>query len=489
MHINDGSCSGGLQIIINAENEKEVGSFAKFLEKGTTGASLRATGKLVKSPAKGQPIEMVAHTIKIIGEVENPATYPLAKKQHTLETLREHCHLRSRTKVFSSVIRLRNACAFATHKFFNERGFFYIHTPIITASDCEGAGEMFHISTLLKSGKFSKIPNLAQKKEKEEKERLQKEKKNKKKQNKQENQEQTPPPTTTETTNSPSLEELADEIDFSQDFFGQESNLTVSGQLNVEPFACSMSNVYTFGPTFRAENSNTTRHLAEFWMIEPEIAFAELEDDMNLAEDYLKYCVKHCFDTCYDDLENLNSFISKGLIDRLKNILAEPFERLSYTDAVKLLETHIAEKKVVFDKDKPVYWGVDFASEHEKYICEKVYAKPTIVYNYPKEIKSFYMKQNEDGKTVQAMDILCPGIGEVIGGSVREDSYEKLLNRMNELKMDSSQLYWYLDIRKYGSVPHAGFGLGFERLLLLVTGLGNIRDVIPYPRTPGNIGY
>jgi len=265
--------------------------------------------------------------------------------------------------------------------------------------------------------------------------------------------------------------------------------LTVSGQLNVEPFACSMSNVYTFGPTFRAEDSNTTRHLAEFWMIEPEISFAELEDDMNLAEDYLKYCVKHCFDHCYDDLQQLNGFISPGLIDRLKNILAAPFAKISYTDAVKLLEEHISEKKVEFDKEKPVFWGVDFASEHEKYLCEKVYAKPTIVFNYPKDIKAFYMKLNEDGKTVQAMDILCPGIGEVIGGSVREDSYEKLLKRMQDLKMNVEELEWYLDIRKYGSVPHAGFGLGFERLLLLVTGLTNIRDVIPYPRYPGHAPY
>jgi len=282
---------------------------------------------------------------------------------------------------------------------------------------------------------------------------------------------------------------LQDQLDFGSDFFGKEAFLTVSGQLNVEPFACSMGNVYTFGPTFRAENSNTTRHLAEFWMIEPEIAFAELEDDMNLAEDYLKYCVKYCFDHCYDDLQSLNEFISKGLIDRLKNILANPFARLSYTDAVKLLETHISEKKVEFEKDKPVFWGVDFASEHEKYICEKVYAKPTIVFNYPKDIKAFYMKQNEDGKTVQAMDILCPGIGEVIGGSVREDSYQKLHSRMTELKMNVEELEWYLDIRKYGSVPHAGFGLGFERLLLLVTGLTNIRDVIPYPRFPGHAPY
>ena len=429
---------------------------------------------------------MIAHTINIIGEVDNPAEYPLSKKKHNLETLRDYCHLRPRTKFFSSVTRLRNACAFATHKFFNDRGFLYIHTPILTASDCEGAGEMFTVSTLLKGGKLSKIPNNLQKKEKEEKERLKREKKKNKKK-----KEGTEQPQQEEQTTQPtkSNEEFADEIDFTQDFFGRESNLTVSGQLNVEPFACSMSNVYTFGPTFRAENSNTSRHLAEFWMIEPEIAFAELEDDMNLAEDYLKFCVKYCFDQCYDDLQNLDAFISKGLINRLKNILAQPFERLSYTDAVKLLETHISEGKVSFDKDKPVYWGVDFASEHEKYICEKVYAKPTIVFNYPKEIKSFYMKQNEDGKTVQAMDILCPGIGEVIGGSVREDSYQKLVKRMEELKMDTAQLEWYLDVRKYGSVPHAGFGLGFERLLLLVTGLGNIRDVIPYPRTPGNISY
>eukprot|EP01091_Cochliopodium_minus_P012978 TRINITY_DN4069_c0_g1_i1.p1 TRINITY_DN4069_c0_g1~~TRINITY_DN4069_c0_g1_i1.p1 ORF type:complete len:525 (-),score=182.69 TRINITY_DN4069_c0_g1_i1:76-1650(-) len=474
IHINDGSCSGGLQIIVNEANEIEKGSFANVLVKAKTGASIKVTGKLVKSPAKGQLIELQAQTLTIIGEVENPETYPIAKTKISLETLREHCHLRPRTKVFSSVVRLRNACAFATHKFFNDRGFFYIHTPIITASDCEGAGEMFHISTLLKPGKFSKIPNKLQKKQRDEK-------------NTKKKKEQLPVETTEKV--GPTNEELSDEIDYTQDFFGKEANLTVSGQLNVEPFACSMSSVYTFGPTFRAENSNTTRHLAEFWMIEPEFAFGELEDDMNLAEDYLKFCIKYCFETCLDDLESLNSFVSKGLIDRLKNILSSPFARISYTDAVKLLETHISEKKVEFEKDKPVFWGVDFASEHEKYLCEKVYGKPTIVFNYPKEIKSFYMKQNEDGKTVQAMDILCPGIGEVIGGSVRENSYEKLVKRMEELKMDIKELEWYLDIRKYGSVPHAGFGLGFERLLLLVTGLLNIRDVIPYPRTPGNISW
>ena len=485
--VSDGSCAGAIQVVLHEENEASKGSFATFKAGATTGASVKVTGKLVKSPAEGQAIELVASEATILGGVDNPAKYPLAKKKHPLETLRMHCHLRPRTKTIGAVMRLRNACAFATHSFFNERGFLYIHTPIITSSDCEGAGEAFHVSTVLKGGRKSKMPDLQQKKEREEEEKKKqkkskKEKKKEKKEEKKEEQVSAP--------EDPKIaEELRDQIDFSQDFFGKEAYLTVSGQLNVEPFACSMSSVYTFGPTFRAENSNTTRHLAEFWMIEPEIAFAQLEDDMNLAEDYLKYCVKFCFDRCYDDLKSLDEFVSKGLIDRLKNILASPFARISYTDAVKLLEEHISEKKVEFDKDKPVYWGVDFASEHEKYLCEKVYAKPTVVFNYPKDIKAFYMKQNDDGKTVQAMDILCPGIGEVIGGSVREDSHDKLVSRMKELNMSVEELEWYLDIRKYGSVPHAGFGLGFERLLLLVTGLTNIRDVIPYPRFPGHAPY
>ncbi len=424
--LNDGSVIHNLQIVANPANFDEA-----LLKSITTGACIAATGTLVASPAAGQAGELQAETLEVYGTAD-PDTFPLQKKGHTLEFLRDIAHLRPRTNTFGAVFRVRHALAFAVHKFFNDKGFYYIHTPVITASDAEGAGEMFRVTQL-------------------------------------------------DPINPPRTEE--GKVDYTQDFFGRETNLTVSGQLEGELFAMALSNIYTFGPTFRAENSNTARHLAEFWMIEPEMAFYELEDNMELAQEFIQYCVKYALDNCKDDLEFLNKMYDKELLARLDFVTTNNFERVSYTDAVEVLLN--SGQKFEFK----VEWGTDLQSEHERYLVEKHYKKPVILFNYPKDIKSFYMKQNDDGKTVRAMDVLFPGIGEIIGGSQREENYDKLLNRINEMGMDPEGLWWYLESRKFGTAPHAGFGLGFERLVLFVTGMANIRDVIPFPRTPKNAEF
>lgn len=423
--LNDGSSIHNIQIVADASKFEE-----DLLKSITTGASIGVKGKLAESLGKGQNVEIQADEIKLYGEAD-PNKYPLQKKGHSLEFLREIAHLRFRTNTFGAVMRLRHAMSFAIHKYFNDNNFYYLHTPIITGSDAEGAGEMFQVTTLdLKN-----------------------------------------PPVKN------------GEIDFNEDFFGKPTNLTVSGQLEAELGALALSKVYTFGPTFRAENSNTPRHLAEFWMIEPEMAFYDNEDNMNLAEDFMKYLVKYALENCQDDLEFLNQMWDKELIERLKNITNNTFERITYTEAIKILEK--AEQKWEF----PVKWGVDLQSEHEKYLVEKYFGKPVIVVDYPKEIKAFYMKQNDDGKTVRALDVLFPGIGEVIGGSQREEEFDKLYNRIKELNIPEEELWWFLETRKYGTVPHSGFGLGFERLMLFITGMKNIRDVIPFPRTPKNAEF
>lgn len=424
--LNDGSVIHNLQIVANPANFDEA-----LLKSISTGACIAATGTLVASPAAGQAGELQAETLEVYG-IADPETFPLQKKGHTLEFLREIAHLRPRTNTFGAVFRVRHALAYAVHKFFNDKGFYYIHTPVITASDAEGAGEMFRVTQL-------------------------------------------------DPLNPPKTEE--GKVDYSEDFFGRETNLTVSGQLEGELFAMALSNIYTFGPTFRAENSNTARHLAEFWMIEPEMAFYELEDNMELAQEFIQYCVKYALDNCKDDLEFLNKMYDKELLARLDFVTTNNFERISYTDAVEILQN--CGQKFEFK----VEWGTDLQSEHERYLVEKHYKKPVILFNYPKDIKSFYMKQNDDGKTVRAMDVLFPGIGEIIGGSQREESYDKLLNRINEMGMDPEGLWWYLESRKFGTAPHSGFGLGFERLVLFVTGMANIRDVIPFPRTPKNAEF
>jgi asparaginyl-tRNA synthetase len=374
-------------------------------------------------------VELQAREIEVYGTAD-PETYPLQKKGHSMEFLREKAHLRPRTNTFGAVLRVRHALAFAVHKFFNDKGFYYFHTPLITASDCEGAGAMFQVTTM-------------------------------------------------DLNDLPRTEDGA--IDYSQDFFGRQSNLTVSGQLEGELGATALGCIYTFGPTFRAENSNTPRHLSEFWMIEPEMSFYEIEDNMDLAEEFVKYCIGYALEHCADDIQFLNDMFDKGLIDRLKFVLENEFVRLPYTEGVEILEK--SGKKFEF----PVFWGADLASEHERYLVEEHFKKPVILTDYPKDIKAFYMKQNDDGKTVRAMDVLFPGIGEIIGGSQREESYEKLKNRMNELGLEGME--WYLDTRRFGTVPHSGFGLGFERLVLFVTGMQNIRDVIPFPRYPKNCEY
>ncbi|HBS48429.1 TPA: asparagine--tRNA ligase [Candidatus Dependentiae bacterium] len=427
VEINDGSCFSNLQVVVDAKIE----NYEEIMKKATTGASISVFGDLVKSPGKEQSFELHAKKVEIIGECD-PEIYPLQKKHHTFEFLRTIAHIRPRTNTLGAVTRVRSALSFATHKFFQENGFLYIQTPIITASDCEGAGQMFKVSTL----DFEKLPK-----------------------------------------------DKIGKIDYEQDFFAKPAFLTVSGQLEGECYACSLGNIYTFGPTFRAENSNTARHLAEFWMIEPEMAFAELVDDMNCAENYLKFCVKYALDNCMEDLQFFDKMISKGLIDRLNHIVEQPFERLPYTKAIEILKN--ADKKFEF----PIEWGSDLQSEHERYLVEEYFKKPVILINYPKEIKSFYMKQNEDGKTVAAMDVLVGGIGEIIGGSQREDNLQLLEKRMDELGLDKQNYWWYLELRKFGSVPHAGFGLGFERLIRLVTGMENIRDVIAFPRYPGHAEF
>ena len=427
--LNDGSTIKNIQIVFD---------MAKFTDEQlkpiTTGASLHVIGQLVESMGKGQTAEIQAETLEIYGTAD-PETYPMQKKGHTMEFLREKAHLRPRTNTFGAVFRIRHHMAIAIHKFFHDHGFFYFHTPIITASDCEGAGQMFQVTT----------KNLYDLKKDEN-----------------------------------------GSIIYDDDFFGKQASLTVSGQLEGELAATALGSIYTFGPTFRAENSNTPRHLAEFWMIEPEVAFADLGDLMDLEEDFIKYCINWALENCKDDLEFLNNMIDKGLIERLKEVVSTEFIRLPYTEGIKILEEAIAAgKKFEF----PVYWGCDLASEHERYLVEEHFKKPVIMTDYPKDIKAFYMKLNEDGKTVQGTDVLFPQIGEIIGGSVREENYDKLMGRIEEMNIPMKDMWWYLDTRRFGTVPHAGFGLGFERLLLFVTGMTNIRDVIPFPRTPNNCEF
>ncbi len=443
--INDGSTIQNLQAVVELNSIDE-----SILKRLTTGTCLSIKGELVASLGKGQAVEVKVKELEILGDCD-PEKYPLQlKNKPSLEYLREIAHLRSRTNTFGAVMRVRHAMAFAIHNFFNERGFFYIHTPVITGSDAEGAGAMFRVTTL--------DPN-----------------------------------------NPPRTDKGI--VDFKEDFFGRETNLTVSGQLEGETYALALSDIYTFGPTFRAENSNTTRHLAEFWMIEPEMAFYDLQDNMKLAQEFLQYLVRYALENCKEDLEFLNKRAQDeeankpkdqrselSLIDRLKFVTENEFQSLSYTEAIDILKNSNPNKKKKFQYliDD---WGVDLQSEHERYLVEKHFKKPVILYNYPADIKAFYMRQNEDGKTVAAMDVLFPGIGEIIGGSQREERYDRLVNRIKELNLPEKDLWWYLELRKFGSAPHSGFGLGFERLLLFVTGMTNIRDVIPFPRFPGNAEF
>lgn len=424
--LNDGSTIRNIQLVFDMNTFTD-----EQLKPLTTGSALAATGILVESQGKGQSVEIQVKELELYGGAD-PETYPLQKKGHSLEFLREIAHLRPRTNTFSAVLRVRSTLAYAIHRYFQERGFFYLNTPLITASDCEGAGAMFQVTTL-------------------------------------------------DLNNLPRTEEGA--VDYSADFFGKPTSLTVSGQLEGELGATALGAIYTFGPTFRAENSNTPRHLAEFWMIEPEVAFIDIDENMDLAEDFLKYCINYALDHCRDDLEFLNEHYDKELISRLQAVVGEEFVRLSYTEAIDILLA--SGRKFEF----PVSWGVDLQSEHERYLVEQHFKRPVILTGYPKEIKAFYMKQNPDGKTVRAMDVLFPAIGEIIGGSEREADYEKLSARVHELGMNEKELWWYLDTRRWGSAPHSGFGLGFERLLLFVTGMGNIRDVIPFPRTPKNAEF
>ena len=420
--INDGTFFTPLQVVYHddMENFEEI-------SKLNVGAAVVVTGTLVATPQAKQPFEIQAKTVTVEGA--SAPDYPLQKKRHSFEYLRTIAHLRPRTNTFQAVFRVRSLTAYALHKFFQERGFVYVHTPIITGSDCEGAGEMFRVTTM-------------------------------------------------DMENVPKTEDGA--VDYTQDFFGKETSLTVSGQLNAETYAQAFGNVYTFGPTFRAENSNTTRHAAEFWMLEPEMAFADLEDDMDLAEDMLKYVINYVMENAPEEMNFFNSFVDKGLIDRLTNVATSEFARITYTDAIEILKKH--NDKFEFK----VSWGIDLQTEHERYLTEEVYKRPVFVTDYPKDIKAFYMKQNPDGKTVAAVDCLVPGIGEIIGGSQREDDYEKLATRMEELGMKTEDYGFYMDLRKYGSTRHAGFGLGFERCVMYLTGMSNIRDVIPFPRTVNN---
>lgn len=427
IEINDGSTLSNFQIIADGK----MADYEKIIPRLSTGVSMSATGTLVQSPGEKQDLELQAKEIQVIGACD-PEVYPLQKKRHTFEFLRSIAHLRPRTNTIGAVTRVRNALAFATHKYFQERGFLYIHTPIVTASDCEGAGKMFQVTTLdLKD----------------------------------------PPKTESK------------KIDFSKDFFATPSYLTVSGQLNAEIFALAMSDVYTFGPTFRAENSNTTRHLAEFWMIEPEMAFADINDNMDSAEGYLKYVLKYAVENCQEDMQFFEKHVSPGLLERLNKVIEIPFERATYTYAVRVLEK--SNKTFEF----PVKWGVDLQTEHERFLAEEYFGKPVIITDYPKEIKSFYMRANEDNKTVAAMDVLVPKIGEIVGGSQREERHDRLTKRMAELKMPEEPYWWYLELRKFGSAPHAGYGVGFERLVQFATGMENIRDVIPFPRYPGKAEF
>ncbi len=442
--LNDGSTNNNLQVLAS------LGKFdEELLKRITTSASLKVTGKVVPSLGKGQKMDLEAATIEVLGDSDAEA-YPLQPKKHSLEFLREKAHLRFRTNTFGSVFRIRHSLAFAVHKFYNDKGFVYMHTPIITASDAEGAGEMFKVTTL----PFD---------------------------------------------NTPRNDDGS--VNYKEDFFGRATNLTVSGQLEGELAATAFGEIYTFGPTFRAENSNTARHLAEFWMIEPEMAFYDLEDNMNLAEEFIKYLIRYVMDNNREDLEFLAQRLADeekqlpqdkrsemGLIEKLEFVLNSDFERLTYTDAIDILQNSNHNKKKKFQYEV-TGWGMDLQSEHERYLVEKHFKKPVILYNYPAAIKAFYMRQNDDGKTVAAMDILAPGIGEIVGGSQREERLDKLETRMKEMNIPAEELWWYLDTRRFGTVPHAGFGLGFERVVQFVTGMGNIRDVIAFPRTPGSAEF
>jgi len=424
--LNDGSCLSSLQIIA----AKDLPEYENQVLGSYTGCSMRVVGILSESPAKGQAVELRAEEVTIIGSVD-PASYPLQKKRHSFEFLRTIAHLRARTNTFGAVARVRNAVSYAIHKFFQDRGFVYVHTPIITGSDCEGAGELFHVTSF-------------------------------------------------------DLEELArkgEEIDFSRDFFGRPANLTVSGQMEAEAYALALGKVYTFGPTFRAENSNTSRHLAEFWMIEPEIAFCDLQGNIEVARALLRFIFNWVLERCEEDLRFFNRFIDQTVLPTLELVANGDYEVITYTRAVDLLCE--AEKNFEF----PVGWGLDLQSEHERYLCEEIFKKPIIIIDYPKEIKPFYMKLNDDEKTVRAMDVLVPRVGEIIGGSEREDRYEVLKRRMKETGISPEDYWWYLDLRRFGSAPHSGFGLGLERLIQFITGLSNIRDVIPFPRAPGNLEF
>ncbi len=425
IQLNDGSTFTDLQVVIEAGAIPD-----ETLREVTTGACIRTRGELVASPAAGQTVELKARDIQVYGGAD-PIAYPLQKKGHTMEFLREIAHLRTRSNTFGAVFRVRNALSYAVHRFFQERGFVYVHTPIITASDCEGAGAMFAVTSL----------DLAH------------------------------------------LPRKEGAIDFNQDFFGKKAYLTVSGQLEAEIFALSFSNVYTFGPTFRAENSNTPRHLAEFWMVEPEMAFCDLADNMALAEEFLKFIIEYVLENCRADLEFFNKRIDNTVLATLEHVASSDFEHVSYTEAVRILET--AARKWEF----PVFWGADLQSEHERYLTEEKFKKPVIVTDYPKEIKAFYMRANDDGKTVRAMDVLAPRIGEIIGGSQREERHDVLLQKIRAQSLPETAYWWYLELRKYGSAPHAGFGLGLERMLMYLTGMKNIRDVIPFPRTPGSAEF
>ncbi len=424
--LNDGSTINNIQVVAEATSFDD-----NLIKDISTGACIAVSGKLVESMGQGQSVELNASHIEIYGK-SDAEIYPLQKKGHSMEFLRENTHLRFRTNTFGAVFRIRHSMAFAIHKYFNDKGFFYLHTPIITGSDCEGAGEMFHVTTL-------------------------------------------------DLKNIPLNEQNT--VDFTDDFFGKETNLTVSGQLEGELGALALGDIYTFGPTFRAENSNTPRHLAEFWMIEPEMAFYDLNDNMDLAEEFVKYLIRYAIDNCREDLEFLNKMIDNNLLERLDFVLNNSFVRITYTEAIDILMS--SGKKWEF----PVDWGRDLQAEHERYLVEVHFKRPVILTDYPKDIKAFYMKQNDDGKTVRAMDVLFPGIGEIIGGSQREEQYDRLISRIRELKLPEKDLWWYLDTRRFGTAPHSGFGLGFERLIVFITGMANIRDVIPFPRTPRNAEF
>ncbi len=428
VQLSDGSCFGTLQLVVPST----LGNYQSEILRLTAGAAIEAQGELVASQGGGQSLEMQVNSVRVHGLVDDPETYPIQPKPHTMEFLREVAHLRPRTNTFGAVARIRNALAQGVHRYFHERDFFWVNTPIVTASDCEGAGQMFRVSTL----DHMNLPKNSQGK-----------------------------------------------IDYSQDFFGKEAFLTVSGQLNVEAYCLALSKVYTFGPTFRAENSNTTRHLAEFWMIEPEIAFADLNDDANLAEDFLKYLFKAVLNERADDMAFIADKIDKNAIKKLETFIEAPFERIEYTDAIKILQN--SGKKF----DYMPQWGADLQTEHERFLCEEHIGRPVVVMNYPEQIKAFYMRMNDDGKTVAAMDVLAPGIGEIIGGSQREERLDRLDARMKQFGLHPEGYGWYRDLRRYGTVPHCGFGLGFERLVVYVCGLGNIRDAIPYPRVPGQADF